>query len=131
VIVQNVPFVPSNSEHSFVTWRSPLRGDANSDVATACRTVPSMPGAVVAKLDTAALALGLVGTPRPSAHPTAASAPAQRHPITTNFIHPPSALPPVFLLPPMPDAPTPLRASPIGDRARGVHNGSTGQQTGV
>ena len=62
---------------------------------------------------------------------TAASAPAQRHPITTNFIHPPSALPPVFLLPSMPDAPTPLRASPIGDRARGVHNGSTGQKAAV
>jgi hypothetical protein len=70
---------PVYPEHSFVTWRSPLRGDADNDGATAGRAVPSVPGAVAAKLDTAALALGLVGTPRASAQPTAANAPAPRH----------------------------------------------------
>ena len=35
VIVQNVPFVPSNCEHSFVTWRAPLRGkDAAVEAAS-------------------------------------------------------------------------------------------------
>src|SRR5687767_4336845 len=86
VIVQNWPARPAFCEHSFVTKRSPVRGE---DAANA---------------DADILALGLVGTPDPSAHPPAASAPAQRHPITTNFIHPPLALPPFFLLPPMPDA---------------------------
>src|SRR4029450_9770859 len=96
VIVQNWPARPAFCEHSFVTWRSPLRGDAANDASTAGRAVPSMPGTVAAKLGRAALALGLVGTPRPSAHPTAASAPLQRNAITTNFIPPPSALPPVL-----------------------------------
>jgi len=86
LIVQKEPAPPVYPEHSFVTWRSPLRGDADNEAATAGRVVPTLPGAVAAKLDTVALALGLVVTPRPSAHPTAASAPAQRQTITTNFI---------------------------------------------
>ena len=77
-----LPFVPSNSEHSFVTWRSPLRGDADNDGATAGRAVPSLPGAVAAKPPHSRTRAWIVGTPRPSA----ASVPAQRHAITTNFI---------------------------------------------
>ena len=59
----------SNFEHSFVTWSVPLRGDA-----------------VAAESATAAIALGLVGTPRPSAHPAVTNAPALRHTMTANFI---------------------------------------------
>src|SRR5687767_11411195 len=100
VIVQNVPSVPSNSEHSFVTCRAPLRGkDAAAGAAP--------PGAVAATPDRAEVALGLVGTPLPLAQPMAASAPTQRHPITTrfiarkiaNFMAHSSALSPIFLLP--------------------------------
>jgi hypothetical protein len=59
---------------SFVTWSSPLRGDADEAI---------VPDAVVAKLDAAVLALGLVGPP---AHATAASTPAQSHARTTRFV---------------------------------------------
>ena len=31
----------------------------------------------------------------------------------------------------LPDSPTPFKASPIGDRATGFHNGSTGQKAGA
>ncbi len=53
--------------------------------------------------------------PGPSAHPTAASAPAQRHPIAINFMDPPSVLPPVSyrVNARRNDA---LQASSIGDR---------------
>src|SRR6186713_240652 len=88
-IMQKDPGAPLNPPHSFDTWSAPLRGDA-------------------AKLVTAVLALGLVGTPAPSAHPTATDALAQRHAMTTNFIHTPSASPPVFVVPPMPVALTAL-----------------------
>jgi hypothetical protein len=55
-------------EHSFVRWKSSLRGeDAANDGASA-------------------LALGLVGISRPSAHATAANVPAQRDPTTTRLI---------------------------------------------
>src|SRR5262245_61590886 len=66
LIVQKSPawklYVPAQS---FVTWRSPLRG-----------------AEAIAKLDAAMLALGLVGLP---AHPTADSAPAQKHARTIRF----------------------------------------------
>jgi len=78
VIVQNVPFVPSYCEHSYVTWRVPIRvEDAAAEAAS--------PGAVAARPDRE-VTLGLVGSPLPLAHPTAASAPKQRHPKPTRFI---------------------------------------------
>src|SRR5688500_5949700 len=94
VIAQKEPAPPVYPEHSFVIWISPLLDAADDERETAGPLIPSLPGAVAAKPDTAVIALGLVG-PRPSVHPTAASAPAQRHAIATNFIDPPSALPPV------------------------------------
>ena len=64
VIVQNVPFVPSNCEHSFATWRAPLRGkDAAAEVASS--------GAVAARPE-GEVTPGLVWSPLPLAHPTAA-----------------------------------------------------------
>src|SRR5438874_2519489 len=71
-------------------FKEPLKGSCSfADLAAviACGTVPTLPSAVAAKLETASPALGLVGTPRPSAHATTVSAPApQKHPITTRFI---------------------------------------------
>src|SRR4051812_28000141 len=64
------PAWPAYVEHSFVSWKSPLRGDDAANTGAAA----------------AALALGLVGTPPPSAHPAVTSVPAQRHPITTRLI---------------------------------------------
>jgi hypothetical protein len=76
VIVQTSPAWPVYSEHSFVTWRSPLRGkDAESEA--------TVPAPVVARLDTPGLAVGLTGFTDPSAHPPAASAAAQKHTLTT------------------------------------------------
>src|SRR6187431_2794413 len=69
VIVQNWPAWPAFSEHSFVTWSSPLRGKEADD----------------ARPDRPVVALGLVGSPLPP-HPTTATAPAQRHPTATRFI---------------------------------------------
>ena len=77
MIVQTSPAWPAYAEHSLVTWSSPLRGrDAEASEAT-------VPDPVAARLETTGLALGLVGPPGLSAHPTAASAVAQKHAMTT------------------------------------------------
>src|SRR4029453_11808715 len=68
---------PVYVEHSFVTWKAPLRGEADNDGASACGAVAILPDAV---------ALGAVGAPGPSAHAAAASATAQRDPTTTRLI---------------------------------------------
>src|SRR5687768_2128503 len=76
VTVQWSPAWPVYVEHSFVSWKSPLRGeDAANDGAFAL---------VLGLVELSAL--GPVGTPPPSAHPAATSVPAQRHPMTTRFI---------------------------------------------
>jgi hypothetical protein len=74
--VQWSPAWPVYVEHSFVSWKFPLRGeDAATDGASAL--VLGLVGLA---------ALGRVGTPPPSAHPAATSVPAQRNPGTTRFI---------------------------------------------
>src|SRR6187431_501481 len=120
VIVQKEPARPVYCEHSFVTWSSPVRGEADS--------------AAVSEADS--VALGLVGRPLPPAQPATANAPAQKHAITTDFIHTPSALPPAAAMagPPSPEAGSDRTrstasidtpgTSPTGDRASGRPNGS-------